>query len=122
MPISTRVQKVKEAFRVAFAVRPASEPCSAAEDALLKKVAAAVVARGLASPAILFLESAEPMNFLGSQALYFLSPILSCVCETREVEVAARLLERRAAVARLIALIEAQATAAASDPAKAPAR
>lgn len=75
---------------------------------MLEKVATEIINRRMAEPAVLFLESAGPMNFLGSQALHFLTPILSLACETREVEQAAHLLERRDAISRLIALIEAK--------------
>ena len=56
------------------------------------------------------------MNFLGSQALHFLTPILNLACESREIERAAFLLERRDAIPRLIALIEAKSTAGLPTP------
>ncbi|MGH7253991.1 MAG: hypothetical protein ACREIE_09365, partial [Nitrospiraceae bacterium] len=61
-----------------------------------------------AAPATVFLESVGPMNFLGSQALHFLTPILDLACNTGEVEQVARLLERRDTIPRLIVLIEAK--------------
>ena len=104
-----RFQTFKAALRHAFAIKPEGEPLTAEEQALLEKVADAVVKRRMAGPAVLFLESAGPMNFLGSQALHFLAPILDLTCDAREIEQAARLLERRDAVPRLIELIEAGA-------------
>ena len=101
---------------MAFAIRPADEALTEDDVALLDKIAAAVVDRRMASPAMLFLESVGPMNFLGSQALHFLTPILNLACETREIERAARLLERRNAIPRLIALIEARSTAGPTTP------
>ncbi len=65
----------------------------------------------MAAPATVFLESVGPMNFLGSQALHFLTPILDLACKTSEIEHVAHLLERRDTVPRLIVLIEAK-----SDP------
>jgi hypothetical protein len=59
------------------------------------------------------------MNFLGSQALHALTPILSLACDAREVEIAARLLERRDAIARLVAMIEAAEAARRSARAEA---
>jgi hypothetical protein len=117
MEFSKHFQRVKEAARVAFAVGPTADPLTAEDLALLEKVAATVVARGMAGPAVLFLESAGPMNFLGSQALHFLTPILDLACESSQIERAAHLLERRDAIPRLIALIEAK-----SDQGKTPAR
>lgn len=97
-------------MREAFAVRPGTEPLHADDVVLLEKVATEIVSRRMATPAMLFLESAGPMNFLGSQALHFLTPILNLVCDAREIERAARLLERRDAIPRLIALIEAKSS------------
>jgi len=114
---STRLQQLKATFRHAFALRPEGEPLSAEERALLEKVAVTVVNRCMAGPALLFLESAGPMNFLSSQALHFLAPILDLACDAREIERAACLLERRDAIPRLIELIEAK-----SAPEGAPAR
>jgi hypothetical protein len=54
------------------------------------------------------LESMGPMNFLGSQALHFLKPIIDCAFQAKEVEQVARLLERRDTITRLIAIIEAK--------------
>lgn len=74
--------------------------------ALLERIAEAVVKRGMAAPATVFLESLGPMNFLGSQALYFLTPIVEWAFNAREVEQVARLLERRDTISRLLTLIE----------------
>jgi hypothetical protein len=119
---STRLQQFKATIRHAFALQPEGEPLTAGEQALLEKVADAVVNRRMAGPAVLFLESAGPMNFLGSQALHFLTPILDLACDAPEIEQAARLLERRNAIPRLIELIEARSAPAKPAPDGAPAR
>lgn len=75
---------------------------------LLERIAEVVVKRGMAAPATMFLESIGPMNFLGSQALHFITPIIDCAFNVKEVEQVARLLERRDTVSRLIAIIEAK--------------
>ena len=77
--------------------------------ALLERVAAAVVDRGMAVPAVLFLESLGPVAFLGSQALHFFTPILEVALPQREVERVALLLERRDALPLLATLIEGRA-------------
>jgi hypothetical protein len=66
----------------------------------------------MAAPATLFLESMGPMNFLGSQALHFLAPLVECVFSGSELAQIARLLERRDCLQRLTALIEAKAGSA----------
>src|SRR3989338_4102650 len=95
-----RLQKLRATLRHAFALKPEGEPLTAEEQTLLGNAAAAVVTRQMAGPAVLFLESAGPMNFLGSQALHFLNPILDLACDAPELEQAARLLERRDAIPR----------------------
>jgi len=117
-----RFQTFRAALRHAFAIRPENGPLTPEEQALLEKVATAIINRRMAGPAVLFLESAGPMNFLGSQALHFLAPILDLACDAREIEQAARLLERRDAIPRLIELIEAKSAPATSARDGAPAR
>lgn len=82
----------------------------------MERIADAIVKRGMAAPATLFLESMGPMNFLGSQALHFLHPIIDCAFSVKEVEQVARLLERRETISRLIVLIEARSTAKRTSP------
>ena len=102
------IQMLKGTLRHAFALTPEGEPLTTEEQALLEKVAATVVNRKMAGPAVLFLESAGPLNFLGSQALHFLTPLLDLACDAREIEQTACLLERRDTIPRLIELIEAK--------------
>lgn len=103
------VSRLREHLTRAFAVGGEPEPLSREDELLLDRMAAVVVSRGMAGPTVLFLESLGPMNFLGSQALHFLTPILAMVCSARELEQAARLLERRDALPRLVAMIEDKA-------------
>ena len=101
--------KLRKEFVHAFALTP-SEPALAPEDAaLLEKVADLIIKRGMALPALLFLESLGPLNFLGSQVLHGLSPFLELVCNATEMERLASVLERRDSVPRLIAMIQEQA-------------
>lgn len=103
-----RVTRLRDGLKRAFSLESQPEPLSREDELLLDRMASVVVSRGMARPTVLFLESLGPMNFLGSQALHFLTPILAMVCSTRELEQAARLLERRDALPRLVALIEAK--------------
>ena len=72
----------------------------------MERVASQLVQRGMATPTILFLESMGPLSFLGSQALYALSPILGLVCNPTELERMAGILERRESIAAFIEIIE----------------
>ena len=96
-----------------------SQPAFTTDDlALLERIADAIVTRRMAAPATLFLESMGPMNFLGSQALHFLAPLVECVFSGNELAQIARLLERRDSLQRLTALIEAKAAASTGAPAR----
>lgn len=97
--------------RHAFATQPELPPVSPSDLALMERVAAAIVKRGMAAPATVFLESMGPMNYLGSQALHILTPIIECALPTKDVEEVARLLERRDTIPRLIEIIDAMAGA-----------
>lgn len=99
---------IRAGLRHAFAVQPTAQPLDIEGVQLLERIAETIVKRGMAAPATMFLESMGPMNFLGSQALHFLTPIIDCAFNVKEVEQVARLLERRDTVTRLIAIIEAK--------------
>ncbi|TAJ30677.1 MAG: hypothetical protein EPO64_03050 [Nitrospirae bacterium] len=114
--LAQRINRLRAGLRHAFAIEPEGQPLSDEDVALLNKVATVIVNRRMADPAMLFLESAGPMNFLGSQALHFLAPILDLACDAREIERAAHLLERRDAIPRLIALIESKAASGKTEP------
>ncbi|TAL12303.1 MAG: hypothetical protein EPO02_02050 [Nitrospirae bacterium] len=107
--LAQRLSGLKARVQHAFAVEPAGQPLSAEDIALLERVAAAVVEREMAVPAVMFLESVGPMNFLGSQALHFFTPILEVVFPQRDIERVALLLERRDTLSRLAILIERRA-------------
>lgn len=102
---------IRAGLRHAFATQPEVRPLSPEDVELMERVALVVVKRGMAAPAMMFLESLGPMNFLGSQALHFLSPIMDCAFQMKDLERVARLLERRDTITRLIAIIEAKSAA-----------
>jgi hypothetical protein len=104
---SQKLNGFQSKFRQAFATAPA-EPLTPADVVLLERAAHVIVQRGMATPALLFLESVAPMNFLGSQALHFLTPILQVVFPQRDVERVALLVERRDTLAKLADLIDAR--------------
>lgn len=106
--VAEMLAQLQAGFRHAFAVRSDSRPLSMEDVELMERVADVIVKRGMAAPATVFLESMGPMNFLGSQALHFFTPIIECAFNVKEVEQVARLLERRETIPQLIAIIEAK--------------
>lgn len=115
---SPRAENLRQCFLHAFALRTDHQDLTADDLALLERIAEAIVARRMAAPATLFFESLGPMNFLGSQALHFLAPIVECVFSSSELAQVARLLERRDSLHRLTAFIEAKAAAPMGAPAQ----
>ena len=105
-PLAETWDKIRAELSHAFSTTSDATLFTIEDLALLERVADAVVKRGMAAPATVFLESLGPMNFLGSQALYFLTPIIEWAFHAKEVEQVARLLERRDTISRLITLIE----------------
>jgi hypothetical protein len=87
--------------------RPVDEEQRAAEEArkneIIEKLASAIKARRLESPAVLFLELNRPIGFLMSQAAFFARPFLSFFLRPDEVEAAAEVLADRGAFDRLLA-------------------
>ena len=72
----------------------------------MRRFATAIVQRRMALPAVLFLESMRPMNFVGSQALHFFNPVLGTVFNFKELEQLAMFLEKRESIPALVADIE----------------
>jgi hypothetical protein len=118
--LAEKWDKVREELSHAFSTTPDAEVFTTEDLALLERVADAVVKRGMTAPATVFLESLGPMNFLGSQALHFLTPIVEWAINAKEVEQVARLLERRDTISRLIAIIETKSAPPAPQGASAP--
>ncbi len=101
--MKTLWQKTKQGFDNAFAIEDDKTPLSDEELAILDKIAGAVEKRGLATSAVMFLESVKPLSFIGSQVMSFLKPFSSMVLRSNEdYERLERILERRSSVDILI--------------------
>ena len=100
--------RFRRAVAHAFAISPESEELSPQDLQLLDKVANAIVRRRLDTPAVLLLESSEPLNFLSSQAIQGLRPFLDIVCAPAGTERLVHILERRDATFLLTQLIQKQ--------------
>jgi hypothetical protein len=85
---------------------PAKEPIPDAEDAVLEKLAKKVVEWRMAVPAILFLESIKPLNYIGSQAMVFFEPIVQSIFNFRDYDMLRIAMERRENVENLLQKIE----------------
>ncbi|MBN2526145.1 MAG: hypothetical protein JXR76_07115 [Deltaproteobacteria bacterium] len=96
----------KEKWQHAFGLAPDDEPQVDGLPEVLERFANGVVARGMETPAILFLEMVKPLNYIGSQLAYGLSPVAGVFGSAREMEEVARALEHRGAIGCVIERIE----------------
>jgi len=99
--------RIRKFFRHAFAVEKvdAFEP-TPRQIEVVDKLAAKVIRFGLAVPAILFLETARPMNYVGSQTLAFFEPIVRGLFNWREYTEFYQFLEHRGSIELIIQRIE----------------
>jgi hypothetical protein len=86
---------------------PSENPLPEEEDRVLEKLAKKVVEWRMAVPAILFLESVKPLNYIGSQAMVFFEPIVQTVFNFRDYDTLRTALEKRHTIEVLLLKIEA---------------
>lgn len=104
---NTSLARLKKYCAHAFAVSPPESAISEDDEALAEKVAAFIVGRKLAAPAIMVLETGRPLNYIGSQLLTFLSPFVAIIFSTTaEFDRFTRFLEKRESIPCLIRHIE----------------
>jgi hypothetical protein len=98
-------------FRGMFSSQPGStpekQPIPPEEDEVLEKVAKKVVQWQMAVPAIIFLESVKPLNFIGAQAMVFFEPIIQSIFSIKDYNTFRVALERRENIENLLQKIEA---------------
>ena len=100
-------ERFRAGLRNAFALDGPHGELSGEDYALLDRVARAVVDRGMATPAVLLLNSIRPLNSMGSQAMVFLRPFLTPLFRSHDYDRAAAILERRESLGALVEAIEA---------------
>ena len=76
------------------------------QDAVLEKLAKMVVKRGFSVPAIMFLESIKPLNYISSQALVFFEPIVQTIFSFQDYDTFRLALEKRETMEIIILKIE----------------
>ncbi len=73
---------------------------------LFGRLADRVVNLGFALPAVLFLETMRPVNFIGSQVMLFFHPMLRSFFTLREYDLLQQALERRESMGYFVDIIE----------------
>jgi hypothetical protein len=101
------LEKLKRGLKHAFAVTDPQSRITEEDIELLDRVAEVIVRRQMTLPAVVFLRSFAPMNYIGSQALQFLKPFLTLLFSEKEYTRFAEILEHRDAPELLSQRIEA---------------
>jgi hypothetical protein len=76
------------------------------DNAMLDAIAKRVVDMGFSVPAILFLESMAPLNYIGSQMVAFFSPMVHAFFTGQAFDRFQQLMEKRESVELLVRRIE----------------
>lgn len=76
------------------------------ECAVINKLAGKVHYYRMSVPAIIFLESSQPLNFVASQVMVFFKPFISAFFNTREYDLLQTMLEDRNTIEFLLKTIE----------------
>lgn len=73
---------------------------------VMGKLAEGIVNRRLTAPAIMFLESIKPLNYISSQVMIFFEPVILSIFSISQYREIAVILEERGAIERIIEMIE----------------
>ncbi len=92
----------------AFSLQDGYEPLTERQLELLERIATFVVRRHMQVPALVVLESAKPLNYVGSQAMAFFEPMVRALFDAAEYGELRAILERRHSIETLIRKIEEQ--------------
>ena len=102
-----RMARLAAGVRRAFAMEGPLGPLTEADRELLRRLALAIVARRMGMPALLFLRSMRPLNYVGSQALVFLRPFVTALFQAADYDRLTAVLERREGIGALVEAVEA---------------
>jgi hypothetical protein len=98
-----------ESLKHAFAIPAEADFAASAEELrVAEQVVGVIRNRGLVAPAILFLESVRPLNYVSAQSLHFFTPFVAALTDAGALETFARMLERPGSVEYLCRLLESQ--------------
>jgi len=101
-------QSIRQEFKHAFSTGTTkeNEPLSEKERAVIVKLVGVIKRRKLTVPASLFLESVQPLNYIGSQMMVFFRPFLTFFFTPAEYDLFQGILEKREGIKRIIEELE----------------
>jgi len=83
-----------------------NEELTPQQEQILAKIAQKVVDWKMSVPAILFLESVKPLNYIGSQMMAFFEPFVQTVFSWKDYDEFRKMMEERGTVEKLLQKIE----------------
>jgi hypothetical protein len=98
-------------FRLPFSSEPKAagkeeKELTPEQQEILDKIAKKVVLWKMSVPAILFLESVKPLNYIGSQMLVFFEPFVQTLFSWKDYDEFRKMMEERENTERLLQAIE----------------
>ena len=96
-----------DALKHAFAIQSETDTVFTEEQKnLVDKVCREISRRHLTTPALIFLESFRPLNYIGSQILHYFHPFISAITNANGYRIFTEFLEKRSSVDYLYDRIE----------------
>ena len=89
-------------FETRAGARAETPPLTEEEEAVLERIAAKVVEWKMTVPAILFVESVKPLNYIGAQTMVFFEPFVQTLFNLKDYDTMREMLERRENMERLL--------------------
>ncbi|QDT92462.1 hypothetical protein [Gimesia algae] len=98
---------IKKWLAHAFAVeRPEDFVPTVEQQQIADRICQEVIRREMVTLAILTLETCRPLNYIGSQAIHFFTPLLSILVDPRSQKIFADFLEQRSSIEWLCQRLE----------------
>ncbi len=98
---------IKKWLAHAFAVeRPEDFTPTVEQQQIADRICKEIIRREMVTLAILTLETCRPLNYIGSQAIHFFTPLLSILVDPRSQKVFADFLEQRSSIEWLCQRLE----------------
>lgn len=76
------------------------------QEEILTKIAQKVIRWKMSVPAVLFLESVKPLNYIGSQMMAFFEPFVQTLFSWKDYDEFRKMMEERGTIERLLRKIE----------------
>jgi len=102
MTLSDFKRKIEHAFKI----DDGRDSITDEDNQLLEKISNFLIKKRMTVPALMFLETVKPLNFVGSSMMTFFKPTLGAVLNKFEYERLESLLEKRCGIEILIEKID----------------